>query len=161
MAAYRAGISLPETLLAIATTAILAALAVAVWQTHTVARHVDSAVDVVRPILTVVARAYLESGEPPRRNADAGLAADPASHRSRYLESVDVRDGTVSLYFGHRANPSIAGRTLRIEARLDEARAQVLWQCLEVSPDDRSPALPRRYWPELCDRGTGEPAATP
>jgi len=145
-----AGIALAETLLAVVASAVLATLAVAIWQSQTVARHVASAAQDVRPVMEAVARAYSESGEPPRKRSDAGLDPDPASHRFRYLESVDVRDGVVSLYFGHRANPSIAGHTLRLEPSLDHDETGVRWRCVEPSPDAGSAAVPRRHWPGIC-----------
>lgn len=145
------GISLPETLLAVATSAVLASLAVAIWQSQTVARHVASASADVRPIMRAVADTYLESGEPPRAHADAGVDPDPASHRSRYLESVDVRNGVISLYFGHRANPSIAGRTLRLEPILDHASSSIQWNCLEPVQGASSASVPSRHWPDICE----------
>ena len=150
MTSRHVGVTLPETLLAVITSSVLAALAVAVWQSQTVARHVTSAADDVQPIMDAVAQAYTASAEPPRQRADAGLDPDPAAHRSRYLESVDVRDGVVSLYFGHRANPSIAGRTLRLESSLDINGERVHWHCGDTVPDAGSAAVPRRHWPDIC-----------
>jgi Tfp pilus assembly protein PilE len=109
---------------------ILAAIAVPAYQDYVIRSQVSEGLILAGPTRAMVADAYAQSGQWP----------DPESldvEGARYVESVQVGDGVISIRYGKGAHPSIAGSTLSLHAT-GSPTGEVTWDCGYASPASRA-----------------------
>lgn len=118
--------------------AIMAAIAVPVYEGYVVRGEVARGLGVTTRARALVGQYIGERGSLPRDNADLGLPR-PDSIRGRHVTSVRVADGKVVVTFGGQASPEIRGGHVVMSP---EGNAAMLrWRC--SSPDIRVRFLPR------------------
>ena len=83
---------------------------------------------------------YMDQKKFPATNIEAGVAA-PDAIRGRFVSSVAIRDGVITVTYGGDAAPSIAGKTLMLSPRGN--RGSVEWSC-------SSRSIERKYLPTAC-----------
>jgi hypothetical protein len=125
---------------AMAAVGIGAAIAIPAYQDFTVRRQVSEGMNLAAAAKAAVFESYLNSAVAPGDRAAAGMTPDASDTQGRYIESVDIVDGTIILRYGMSAHSEIAGRTLTITPYRDAA-GNFVWTCGLAAPPPALTAL--------------------
>jgi Tfp pilus assembly major pilin PilA len=129
---------------------ILAAIALPAYQDYTIRAQVAEGLGLANPIKESVANAYDASGDWPANLAAAGVGEVPTG---KYVNDIEVTDGTILIHFGNAAHSSIAGHTLSLHpAETDDGPIE--WDCGYAAAEDATQTdIAAKYLPTSC-RGT-------
>ncbi len=78
-------------------------------------RQVQQGIDLSTRAKTAVAEYFHQYDSAPRDRATARMRESPGDCSGPFVESVEIRFGTVIIRFGNEADPRIAGKTLAVE----------------------------------------------
>jgi len=148
---------------------LIAAIAIPAYQDYTVRSQVSEGLMIARDFKGEVELFVEETGRWPADLAEAGLEADAerSVDSSRYLEGIDISNGTITLTYGKGANRVMQRKRLSLRPYVDENGA-VLWLCGRAAepPDayfdledggtesDRGiTSLPDKHLPSACRAG--------
>jgi type IV pilus assembly protein PilA len=161
------GFTLIELMIVVAIIGILAAIAIPAYQNYVVRAQVAEGINMVAFGKASIADAFLDTGEAPAERVNAGLSPDPTDTNGKYVESVDIVNGTLVVEFGHEANQVIHGLTVTLTP-YETAELGVVWSCgtseppsglaplgtagggTRADPDDPVTTVPLHYLPATC-----------
>jgi Tfp pilus assembly major pilin PilA len=112
----------------VATVGILAAIAIPAYQDYTIRAQVTEGLNLAAAIKTAVAESYAAKGVMPKDRAAAGLAPAPEATSGRYVASIDVSTGVITITYGDGANARLRGRTLAMTPILTPD-GDLYWRC--------------------------------
>jgi len=107
---------------------ILAAIAIPAYQDYTVRAQVSEGLNLAAEVKAAVAQSYLDTDVAPAHRLAAGLSVDATDSGGKYVDGVDIADGTVLVKYGVEANTMIAGGTLAIQPYVGPDKS-IVWQC--------------------------------
>jgi Tfp pilus assembly major pilin PilA len=113
---------------AVAGVGILAGIAIPAYQDYTMRVQVSEGLNLSAAAKAAVAETYLTRGSAPANRAAAGMTPDAFDTSSRYVQSVDVADGSVVVTYGNGAEMGLQGRTL-VHQPYRSADNSVVWRC--------------------------------
>lgn len=113
---------------AVATVGILAAIAIPAYQDYTIRAQVTEGLNLAAPVKAAVAESYASRGALPRDRGAAGLPPPPAADTARYVDTLDVAGGVISMTFGKEANARIRGKTL-VLSPYTTSGGDLGWRC--------------------------------
>lgn len=120
------GFTLIELMIVVAIIGILAAVAVPMYLDYTVRSQIAEGLNLAAGAKVAVAEYYQDRGMFPADNTEAGL--DLAGNiQGKYVASVSVNGGVVSVLYGNDANAKIFGET--IELRAADNFGSISWVC--------------------------------
>ena len=124
------GFTLIELMIVVAIIGILAAIAIPAYQDYTIRSQVTEGLNLASAIKTGVAEAFANTGEWPADMAAAGGNTDGTLPSGKYVESIDVSNGTIVITFGNDANTQLTdtGAVLALRPRIS-ANDDVVWLC--------------------------------
>lgn len=145
---------------AVAVTGILAAIAIPAYQDYTIRAQVSEGLNLAAGVKVGVAESYATRGALPRDRRGAGLPATPESASGRYVQSIDVSRGVITITYGNEANARISGMTLAMTP-LRNASGDLVWLCgYATTPADLRPlvsgaagavtTIEPKYLPSAC-----------
>jgi type IV pilus assembly protein PilA len=107
---------------------ILAAIAIPAYQDYTLRAQVSEGLNLAAPAKAAVAETYLRTRSAPADRLAAGMSAAATDTSGKYVESVDVENGTIIVTYGGEANGMIAGSMLALQPYVvgDDS---VVWRC--------------------------------
>lgn len=165
MKTIQKGFTLIELMIVVAIIGILAAIAIPAYQDYTIRSQVTEGLNLASAVKAGVAETYAQTGEWPVDMVAAGGDSGGALPSGKYVESVDVDNGTIVITFGNDANAQLAdaaANTLAIRPRISENN-DVVWLCGEYTGADVTglddPATPSavvattvdgKYLPQSC-----------
>ncbi|HEU4532432.1 MAG TPA: pilin [Steroidobacteraceae bacterium] len=174
MKTLQKGFTLIELMIVVAIIGILAAIAIPAYQDYTIRAQVSEGLTLASDIKAGVAEYMAQTGAWPANLQEAGVAsvgADATSKAARYVESVDVTTGTITITYGKDANAKIDGQQLALQPFVNE-NGDVVWKCgnadeaAGVSADPGAGASPAvatsladKHVPASCRTGFGGNAA--
>jgi len=122
------GFTLIELMIVVAIIGILAAIAIPAYQDYTIRAQVTEGLNLASAVKTGVAETFANTGAWPADFAAAGGGANLPS--GKYVESIDVLDGTITITFGNEANAQLvsSGPTLTMQPKVS-ANDDVIWLC--------------------------------
>ena len=130
MKAIQKGFTLIELMIVVAIIGILAAIAIPAYQDYTIRAQVSEGLSLASDIKAGVAEYMAQTGNWPADLIEAGLgsAAVLTDKSGRYVESLDVTDGTITIVYGKDVNKKINGKILSIQP-LVNVNGDVVWMC--------------------------------
>ncbi|HEZ5047221.1 TPA: pilin [Neisseria meningitidis] len=122
------GFTLIELMIVIAIVGILAAVALPAYQDYTARAQVSEAILLAEGQKSAVTEYYLNHGEWPGDNSDAGVASSASDIKGKYVQSVTVANGVVTAQMASSGvNKEIQGRKLSLWAK--RQNGSVKWFC--------------------------------
>jgi len=128
--AIQKGFTLIELMIVVAIIGILAAIAIPAYQDYTVRAQVSEGMNLAAAAKAAVAEFYLNTGRAPNNRQEAGMSANATDTSGKYVESVEVTDGTILVTYGNEANAVLAtnSETLGLTP-YQTPDASVAWRC--------------------------------
>ncbi|ENY1558865.1 pilin, partial [Neisseria gonorrhoeae] len=121
------GFTLIELMIVIAIVGILAAVALPAYQDYTARAQVSEAILLAEGQKSAVTEYYLNHGEWPANNGDAGVAS-ASEIKGKYVESVTVTNGVVTATMkSDGVNNEIKNKKLSLWAKREDG--SVKWFC--------------------------------
>ena len=164
MAKPQQGFTLIELMIVVAIIAILASLAISVYQTYTVRAQVSEGVNMAASAKTPVIDTFLQSGRPPEDREAAGMSALATDTKGKYVASVDIVDGRVDVTYGNDAHAQISGQTVSFTPYMTASGITIVWRCGNApapaaaaalagggtTSTHQAPTVNERYLPRTC-----------
>ncbi|HGH6620758.1 TPA: pilin [Neisseria meningitidis] len=121
------GFTLIELMIVIAIVGILAAVALPAYQDYTARAQVSEAILLAEGQKSAVTEYYLNHGEWPGNNSDAGVASS-TDIKGKYVQSVEVKNGVVTATMASsNVNNEIKDKKLSLWAKRQDG--SVKWFC--------------------------------
>jgi type IV pilus assembly protein PilA len=137
------GFTLIELMIVVAIIAILAAIAIPAYQNYLIRAQVSEGISLSTGAKAAVWDFTANTGRLPGSNLSAGLA-NSASISGKYVSSVDVTNGLVTMAFhGPQANIAISGQLLVLSPIT--GAGSIKWVC--SAPHT---TIPGQYLPSAC-----------
>ena len=120
------GFTLIELMIVVSIIGILAGIAVPTYQRYVIRSQVAEGLNLSGGAQTAVSEFYMENGEWPANNSEAGL---PISFKIRgdYTEQVVVKNNVIAILYGFAAHDDISGDTVSLTASNNEG--SISWSC--------------------------------
>lgn len=135
------GFTLIELMIVVAIIGILAAIAIPAYQDYTIRAQVSEGLNLSGGAKAAVTEFFQDRGTMPTDNTQAGLAA-AADIQGKYVESVTVANGVITVDYGNDAHTTIAPNSIRLSPDTTEP-GSVQWVC-------DSAAILDKHLPAAC-----------
>jgi type IV pilus assembly protein PilA len=122
------GFSLIELMIVVAIIGILAAMAIPAYQNYVIRAQVSEGLQFASSIKVPVADTFINDGDAPVDRAAAGISPTATDSRGRFVQSVDVNNGTLIITFGNSASAVITNLTLTLTPYETPGR-DIVWRC--------------------------------
>jgi type IV pilus assembly protein PilA len=128
MTKLQKGFTLIELMIVVAIIGILAAIAIPAYQDYTIRAQVSEGMNLAAAAKAAVAETFLNRGVAPVARVNAGMSPLPTDTSGKYVTSVAVNNGAITVAYGNEANAQIAGQTLQIVPYTTPDNS-VAWRC--------------------------------
>jgi type IV pilus assembly protein PilA len=127
MKSIQKGFTLIELMIVVAIIGILAAIAIPAYQDYTIRAQVTEGLNLAGSVKASVAETFAQTGLWPLNNTSAGVGL-AAEVSGKYVQSVTVNNGGITILYGFQANNSINGQTLGLRPATS-LNNDVIWVC--------------------------------
>ncbi|MEJ2129381.1 MAG: pilin, partial [Woeseiaceae bacterium] len=121
------GFTLIELMIVVAIIGILAAIAIPAYQDYTIRAQVSEGLNLSGGAKAAVTEYFQDRGTMPATNTIAGLEA-AGNIQGKYVASVGVAAGTITVTYGNQAHTTINGQALTLTPNT-AAAGSVQWTC--------------------------------
>ncbi len=122
------GFTLIELMIVVAIIGILASIAIPAYQDYTIRTQVSEGLTLAASAKAGVSESFADSGAAPADRVTAGMTAAATDTQGKYVASIEVTDGTITITYGNDANAAIAGETLTLTP-YESQDLSVIWRC--------------------------------
>ncbi len=130
------GFTLIELMIVVAIIGILAAIAIPAYQDYTIRSQVSEGMTLASSVKASVSEFFADRGVWPTDLDDLGIANAPSG---KYVASITVDDGTLTITYGNDANPEIGAETVTLKPLVSD-NLDVIWQCADNVPTNGAEA---------------------
>jgi type IV pilus assembly protein PilA len=125
------GFTLIELMIVVAIIGILAAIAIPAYQDYTIRSQVSEGLTLAGAAKAAVAESFSQTGIAPANREVAGMSPLGTDTAGKYVTSVDVAAGVITILYGNEANAKIAGGGANSVSLTpyESADASVIWRC--------------------------------
>jgi type IV pilus assembly protein PilA len=143
MKAIQKGFTLIELMIVVAIIGILAAIAIPAYQDYTIRAQVSEGLTLASDIKAGVAEFMAQTGNWPADLAEAGVASVGGStdKAARYVQEIDVADGTITVTYGRDVNSRVNGLLLTLQPFVNP-NGDVVWLCGNADAPSAGSATP-------------------
>jgi type IV pilus assembly protein PilA len=130
MTKLQKGFTLIELMIVVAIIGILAAIAIPAYQDYTIRAQVSEGMNLAAAAKAAVAEFYLNRGRAPVNRQEAGMSPTHTDTSGKYVASVNVSNGTITITYGNEANAVLVTgpQTLALTPYETPDRS-VAWRC--------------------------------
>jgi len=130
MTKLQKGFTLIELMIVVAIIGILAAIAIPAYQDYTIRAQVTEGLNLAAAAKAAVAESFLNKGVGPADRTAAGMSPTLTDTSGKYVKSVDVTGGTITIAYGNEANKAIGNPSLTLElVPYTTKDSSVAWRC--------------------------------
>jgi type IV pilus assembly protein PilA len=162
MKKIQAGFTLIELMIVIAIIGILAAIAIPAYQDYVIRSQVTEGLAMAGAAKASVAEFFANKGAFPTDNNAAGIGTN-TNIKGKYVTSINIANGGITVTFGGDANSAINGATLGLTPGASN-NMDVIWKCGRsafatgalgassptVTDGVTSSSLANKYLPQSC-----------
>ena len=128
MKSLQKGFTLIELMIVVAIIGILAAIAIPAYQDYTIRAQVTEGLNLAGAAKAAVAESFSNTGIAPATRTLAGMSATATDTNGKYVTSVNVTNGSITITYGNAANAALATQTLGLTP-YETVDKSVAWRC--------------------------------
>ncbi len=137
------GFTLIELMIVVAIIGILAAIAIPAYQDYTIRAQVSEGLNLAGGAKAAVSEFTMDRGTFPADNAEAGIETTAANINGKYVESVTVTNGLITVEYGNDAHAILSGSQLDLSPITSGGSVQ--WVC-----QTGTTAIADKHLPAAC-----------
>jgi type IV pilus assembly protein PilA len=153
------GFTLIELMIVVAIIGILAAIAIPAYQDYTIRSQVTEGLNLAGAAKAAVAESFAQTGVWPANNTAAGVDV-AANITGKYVTSVGINAGVITITYGKQANNAINSSTMIITPGTSPNN-DVAWICgdhttpanINAAATPAAGTLLQKYRPQICRTG--------